>query len=247
MFASLLGADGWRRRTVAHASALTFLVLLAGCRESAVDAFEPGTTGPPVILFARGDSLTFDAWALDGFGDRILSSQTSVLWRVVDTGGTVLGRTRVTTIIEQAAPGAPPVVPDTLLFQFRADGDIYQYAFLARSVLRRESRTIPPAWDRIGAFSFPVGGLWTVGAQDSAGTDLVQGRILDDRSYFSFKVNGVETLFRGYSASLAGTNYLFGFTVAAPPPAMVIQREEPGAAHNGQLRILNALRVHGTP
>lgn len=242
------GADGWRRANVAHASALFILVLLsgiAGCRDSAVDSSAPGTSGPPVIRFSPGDSLTFDSWALDGFGNRILSTQTSILWRIADTGRTILGRSGITTIIEQSGPGAPPVPPDTLLFQFRGDGDIYQYGFLARSVLRRERRTIPSAWDKIAAFSLSVGGVWNVGAVDSAGADLVQGRVLDDVSYFSFSVNGVETLFRGYSVTLVGSSYWFGLTVAAPPPAIVVQREEPGSGYNGQLRILNALRIHG--
>lgn len=244
------GADGWRRANVVHVSAL-FIILMftgvAGCRDSTVDSSAPGMSGPPVITFSPGDSLTFDSWALDGFGNRILSTQTSILWRIVDTGGTALGRSRITTIVEQAGPGAPPVPPDTLLFQFRADGDIYQYGFLARFVLRRERRTIPSAWDRIAAFSLPIGGLWIVGALDSAGTDLVQGRVLDDNSYFSLGVNGVETLFRGYSTTMVGTNYWYGLTIAAPPPAVVVQREEPGSGYNGQLRILNALRVHGWP
>lgn len=243
-------AGRWRRKSVAHGSAFVVLFMLcaaSGCRDTTVDSASGVPSGPPVVTFSPGDTLIFDAWALNGFGDRIPSSQTSVLWRVVDTGGTAAGRTRITTIIEQAGPGAPPIRRDTLLFQFRADGDIWQYGFLARSVLVRENRTIPYAWDRIAAFSLGAGGIWIVGTQDSAGTDAVQGRVLDDRSFFSVSVNGVETLFRGYSVTLVGTNYEYGFTIAAPPPAMVVQQEDPGPVRNGRLRILNTLKVHGWP
>jgi hypothetical protein len=243
-------AGWWRRHFVAHGSAFFIFVMVVGatgCRDTTVDSSATVPGGPPVVTFVPGDTLIFDSWALNGFGDRIAASQTSVLWRVVDTGGTAAGKTRITTIIEQAGPGAPPIRPDTLMFQFRSDGDIYQYGFLARSVRIRENRIIPFAWDRIAAFSLPAGGTWIVGAQDTGGTDLVQGRVLDDRSFFSVSVNGVETLFRGYSVTMVGTNYEYGFTIAAPPPAMVVQQEDPGPVRNGRLRILNTLRVHGWP
>ena len=243
------GADGRRRVTGARTFALAVLIMMvaAGCRDSTVYTLASPPAGPPGIVFAPGDSLTFDSWALDDFGDRIPSSLTGVLWRVADTGGTAAGRSRVTTVIEGTAPGFPPLPPDTLLFQFRADGDIFQYAFLAKSVLRRESRVITPQWDRIAAFSLPAGGIWTVGAQDSAGTDLVQGRVLDDQSYFSISVNGVEMLFRGYSATMVGTNYQYGLSIAVAPPAVLVLREEPGPMRNGRLQLVNMLRLHTWP
>jgi hypothetical protein len=232
---------------VRNAILVLFLLTLPACRESSVDTSAPVPPATPVLRFSPGDSLTFDTWSLNDFGDRILSTQASLLWRVVDTGRVTAGQQNVTVIIAQAAPGSPPILPDTLLFRFGANGDVFQYGFLFRSVLRREQRTIPRAWDRIGAFSLAAGNVWTVGAQDSAGTDLVQGRIIDDQSYFSAAINGVQTLFRGYSAGLAGTNYEFGCTVAGSPPAMVVEREESGPSSTGTLQILNSLRLRNWP
>ena len=232
---------------IRYASLVLFLLILPACRESAVDAFAPVPIATPVIRLSPGDTLTFDTWSLNEFGDRVPGTQASLMWRVVDTGSVAAGQPNVTVIIAQAAPGSPPIGRDTLLFRFGADGDVYQYGFLYRSVLRRQHRTIPQAWDRIGAFSLSSGSVWTVGAQDSAGTDLVQGRILDDQSYFSASINGVQTLFRGYSASLVGTNYDFGLTIAGSPPAMVVEREETSPSAAGTLLILNTIRLHNWP
>jgi hypothetical protein len=63
----------------------------------------------------------------------------------------------------------PPGLPDTLRFRFLPNGDIEQYGFFARAAQRRRDAAPEPRWDRIGAFSLPVNGVWTAGVLDSAG------------------------------------------------------------------------------
>jgi len=247
MHSCITRADTQRPVPGACVSALVVLLLLAtgGCRNSAADAGSDSTPGPPRIVLSVGDSLTFDSWALDEFGDRIFSTFTKTVWRVIAVGGTYAGAAGVTTIVERAAPGSPPVPNDTLYFQLQANGDIAQYGFVARIVKLRGGRTLVATWDRIAAFSLPGGSSWTVGAKDSAGTDFIYGRVVDGTEYFSANVNGVETLFRGNSVTMVGTDYQYMLSISAAPPCFTRLHEESTGATRGFLRVLSALYVAG--
>jgi hypothetical protein len=199
---------------------------------------------PIRIVFSVGDSLTFHVWALDDFGGAVASSLTQVVWRVIAVDDQFAGLSNVTTFVEQPSPGGLSLPVDTLHFQFRSDGDVFRYGFLAAEMKRREGRELVPGWDRIGAFSLPANGTWIVGTTDSAGANILVGTIPDAGEYYSATVNGVGTVFRGYSAVLEGIDLEFTLAVSDSPPAIVLLREETTSSVKGIMRLLTGVNIH---
>jgi hypothetical protein len=163
-----------------------------------------------------------------------------IVLRVAALDESYAGETGVTSLIETVIP---PGLPDTLRFRFLPNGDIEQYGFFARAAQRRRDAAPVPRWDRIGAFSLPVNGVWTAGVLDSAGQATVQGKVVDNGEYYSATVNGVETVFRCVSALLLGPDYEFLLTVSGSPASIVRYREETSSRVRGQQRALTAVRL----
>jgi hypothetical protein len=208
-----------------------------GCRETAPAPTE--ATVPQGLRFSVGDSLTFDAWELDAYGDLVSSSHRVVLWDVVSTDDTFGGAEGVTTIIESAT-GSPP---DTLHFQFRTDGAVYQYGYLAQVEWRREHKQRTPQWDLLQDRGVGVGAGWLVGTLDSAGTEDVYGMI-EGTSYFSSKVNGQPVVFSGETSSLESDTFFAEISLSSDPSVVLRLFEDSSPSTSGYLWTLATATLH---
>ena len=215
----------------------TLLLVFSGCRESATVL--TGSEGVETPKFSSGDSLLFDAWDLDSFGYLITSSHKVVIWYVASITDTVAGATGVTTVIESA----DSTQNDTLRFQFRTDGTVYQYGYIAGVVMRREHVRRIPQWDLLADAGHGTGSGWFVGTLDSAGMDPVYGT-LEGSSYFSATINGLPMVFSGVTASLEGDNYIAELSFSANPSTVLRLFEESEPGTNGFLRTLSSARIH---
>jgi len=233
-----------RHRPVAGVcgSALVILMLLGGggCRDNSAGPLTPHAH-PPVVILAVGDSLLFNTWGLDIYGDPLPGSYARTLWHVTAVADSFAGRQGVTTVLESAFPAPPTPLVDTLHFAFMANGDIYQFGFLALAVKRGGGPTIRPVWDRIAALSLPIDATWVVGPRDSAGGDFVQGFFEGQNDYFSTSVNGVNTLCRGYTVTMTGTDLSCALTVTDAPSAVLVFEQDATSSATGLLRILSSL------
>jgi len=233
-------------RAGACAGALLFVLLFLaeGCRDNG--------TGPSVqspltvsgLVFAPGDTLTFDTWGLDPYNYTIPASHVSESWSVSAVKDSFAGAGNVTSIVELPAPGGFPAGADTLHFRFLPSGDIYEYGFIANVLRRREGVSVPPAWDRIAAFSLPTNAVWSVGTVDSGGTDTLRGMVMGDQQYFIAVLNGVRTAFHGYGVSLSSLDIDYTLVVSDNPPAVLLLQELSTPVANGFLWNLASLRKH---
>lgn len=220
---------------------LMMIFLASGCRDASTDSSELFGAGSLRFSLTLGDSLAFDSWLIDAYGYALPSTYARTIWRVTAVAETFAGRQGVTTVLISNAPGTQPVVRDTLRFIFTSGGEISEYGFLSRIAKRREGRTIPPAWDRIAMFSLPLNETWTVGVMDSLGQDQVQGRVLGNWTYFSAKVNGVETVFKGYTVVMYGAHFRGEISISSTPSAFLRFWEESTLSVNGSLFSLTAI------
>ena len=228
------------------AGALLFLLLapMTGCRESGT-----GPSGAPAqtvagLVFAPGDTLLFDAWNYDAYNELVPSSHTAPLWRVQSVNDTWAGAAGVTSISEFSPPEEKPGTTDTLRFRFLANGDIEEYGFIARVVLRREGVRLAPSWDRIAAFSLPTTATWTVGTADTAGQDTLRGTVSGDEQYFIAVLNGVKTVFHGYGVTLSSLDLEYTIIVSDVPSAFLVIEEASTPLANGFLLNLASLTKH---
>jgi hypothetical protein len=195
-------------------------------------------------VFATGDTLIFEAWALDQYGFQVLTSRTNPLWKVHAVRDSFAGAGDVTTIVEHPDPATSPAKSDTLHFRFLASGDVYEYGFIASIVRRREGVRLAPAWDRIAALSLPSNATWVVGTVDTGRTDTLRGTVMGDQGYFIAALNSVRTVFHGYGVSLSSLDIEYTLVVSDSPPAVLLVREESTPIANGFLRGLASLTKH---
>jgi hypothetical protein len=231
-------AEGWRaHRRTGTVLLGTILLVFAGCRENATVL--TGSDVAEVPKFSAGDSLLFDAWDLDSFGYPVTSSRKVVIWCVASVTDTVAGATGVTTVIESA----DGTQNDTLRFQFRTDGTVYQYGYLAKVVLRREHIQRVSQWDLLADAGRGTGSGWFVGMLDSAGMYPVYGT-LEGSSYFSAAINGTPMVFSGVTAALEGENFIAEVSFSSNPPTVLRLFEEASSGAQGFLRSLSSARIH---
>ena len=215
----------------------TILLVFAGCRENATVL--TGSEVAEVPKFSAGDSLLFDAWDLDSFGYLVTSSHKVVTWYVASITDTVAGATGVTTVIEST----DSTQNDTLHFQFRTEGTVYQYGYIAKVVLRREHIQRAPQWDLLADAGRGIGSGWFVGMLDSAGMYPVYGT-LEGSGYFSVAINGIPMVFSGVTAALEGENFIAEVSFSANPPTVLRLFEESDSGAKGFLRTLSWARIH---
>ena len=78
--------------------------------------------------------------------------------RVEAAGVPAFGMADVVSVVDSTlADSTGRWTVDTLFFHFAADGDVYQFGFVAGVVSLLEGEHIAPAWDRIAAFSAGTG------------------------------------------------------------------------------------------
>ena len=224
-------------------AAAALLAWGAGCRQNSTGPLAQAGPEPGPLAFTAGDSLTFDAWLIDGYGYAIDSSHTTPVWRVLSLNDSWAGATGVTTILVFPSQPGPGQSPDTLRFRFLPSGDIAEFGFIAEALRVTGSGTLPPAWDRIAAFSLPTNGTWNAGTDDAAGLDSLTGTVLGDQGYFVAGFNGVRNAFHGYGVELTSQNLDCTIVVSGNPPAMLVIREESAYGTGGRLLVMSAL-VH---
>jgi hypothetical protein len=218
--------------------------VIAGCRDNGTGPSAGSGQIVAGLVFAPGDTLTFDAWALDSFNYEIPASHTTPFWKVIAVRDSFAGAGGVTSIGEYPAPGTVPPRADTLRFRFLPSGEIYQYGFIANLVRRREGVRLVPSWDRIAAFSLPTNSTWNVGTADSAGTDTVRGTVKGDQGYFIAALNGVQTAFHSYGVTLISLDIDYTLLVSDSPPAVLLLENLSTPNGNGYVWFLAALRKH---
>jgi len=212
-----------------------------GCR-GAETPTEPGSGSVSVRLEA-GSHYRYVVWSLDGFGDRIASTERRRDWDVAASGVSAYGVEDVTVVVD-STEGEPA---DTIHFRFLESGDIYQYGFLSRWVERSEGKTIPPQWDLIAALSLGRVGNWIVGVADSAGNDVVRGEISGENLLFEVVINGTLTAVPSYRVDLVSSRLLSSIWVTDSPSAFVRFRFDnvfPSNSNGGELA---QLTEHTTP
>lgn len=237
------GAGGFLSLEVPAALALFWICVgtLTGCRESG-GVTAPGAETRIVLNFTAGDSFVYDRWALDEFGYQITASKRQEYWRVLQTGITTQGETGVTVVIDSL--DAQHV--DTLLIRSIADGDIYQFGFLARLVNQVGGRTIMPQWDlllRSGQTSLTT---WAVGVADSIAADTVYAQSVAAPDYFSVQLNGRSNVFPAYRVELNGMSLQLAFWVTGAPSCFPGFREESTLLGDGfEAHLSSAVVAHG--
>lgn len=198
-----------------------FAFLAPGCRGD--DTLTETDSGAFYsVRLETGTQYRYTVWSIDRFGDRILSSERIRTWTVHAENVSVHGFDDVTVVID-STEGEPN---DTLDFRFLASGDIYQYGFVSRWIARSESKTIPPQWDLLAAFSLGQVGTWTVGVADSAGSSTVKGETRGEELLFEVLVNGTLTAVPSYRVDLRTSSLLASIWISDSPSAFLLFRDE---------------------
>ena len=196
-----------------------------------------------------GEYFGFDNWRLDFYGVKIPSSYFRSSWTVVDTGKAIRGWTRVTIVADSTFDTTSHFVNlDSLLFRVGDDGDIYQYGFLKSLIAVRETLNIAPQWDRIVAFSQPIGNSWVIMRIDSSmgGTsnETVNGRISQNREYVGpVTINGEDRAVLSYRIEITEPrlDYTFWLTDAPTSVARVFDNSE--ILSNATLKELKTIKT----
>ncbi len=240
-----------RRRTLQNRQMMTvlcvvLLLLLSALVEACRDGeTTPITTQPPIeftLGFTTGTQFSYTTWTLTA-GYPLPDKNTISSWRVLGTGGVYQGRSNVTAIADSGDTSFTGRVVDTLYLASSPTGDLSMYGFLARIAKRRYGQDLPPHWDVIASFSLGTSGLWTVGALDSAGQDLVYGSMAGASDYYSASVDGVTEAFPTYRVDLTGMTFAYSLWFSNAPNAIVQLVEEPEVNLNGQLQELAAVKT----
>lgn len=217
-----------RRRPLFAAVLLVLFIAsaLMSCREKLPTNGGDSPSQRAAILFSPGDYFVYDNWTLDGSGRKIGSSYFRNTWTVTDTGRTLLGSTRVTTIIDSTFNTAGFFRRlDTLHIRIAENGDLFQYGFLHRLIAERESLSIFPSWDRIAAFSVPRGQPWVMARIDTSRgegriVDVV-GRIIPAQEYVGLIVNGQQRAVLAHRINITKPKLDYTFWITDSPTAIL--------------------------
>jgi hypothetical protein len=165
---------------------------------------------------------------------------------VTTTNVPLHGASDVAVVVDSLEGSIAGTRRDTLLFRVSADGDLYEWGYLAGALKRWEARTIPPAWDRIAAFSLGSSTPWVVGTADSTGEVQVIGNIVTDPDFFQVNVNNVSTVYSAYRVDISGDDLEISLWLADNPfsiPQISRYVLAPSASTGGELRELTDLVV----
>lgn len=221
--------------------------LLVSCREE-LPLGGSSPTAKPALQFVPGDYFLFDNWKLDLYGVRIPSSYYRNSWTVADTGVEIRGSVRVTVVIDSTFDSTQQVTRiDSLFFRVDANGDVFQYGFLALLIAERESLMLAPQWDRIAAFSQPTGTAWVVARIDtSAGARTQQtviGTILPTPEYVGPVImDGEERAILSYRIEISKPNLDYVFWLSDAPTSFPRMVDDSEILRNTTLRELKIIR-----
>jgi hypothetical protein len=223
------------------------LILSSSCRET-IPVDQQLSSGQVLFRFSPGDYYSFDNWNLDIYGRKIPASYFRSSWTVADTGQTLRGWTRVSVVLDSTFDGNNVFVRrDSLLFR-HDNGDLYQYGFIRSLIAARETLTLVPRWDRIAAFSQPLGTSWEVGRIDSSvgprPTEYILGRIQPTREYVGpFIINGQERAMPSYRVQITESRLDYTFWITESPTTIARVFDNSNAIPNATLRELRVVTL----
>jgi len=215
-------------------------MMVVGCRDDA-QVTDAGRGSRIVLNLSTGDVFVYERWGLDEYGYHT-GDPTVERWRVIGTGIDTQGVSGVAVVVDSVSAMAS----DTVLLRSSADGEIYQFGFLARLAVQAGVHAGAPRWDLLLRSGPAIAAPWVVGVADSAASDTVRGRTIGAPDYFSVQVNGKPNVFSAYRVELYGSWLQFTFWVTDAPPCFPGFREESATTVNGFEAFLTSVRVaHG--
>ena len=159
------------------------------------------------------------------------------------------GWTRVAIVIDSTFDATNRLVQrDSLLFRSGDDGDVYQWGFLKALIAERETLNLAPQWDRIAAFSQPLGSSWVIARIDTSiggrTNETVYGRILTAREYVGpLTINGEERAILSYIIEITKPRLDYTFWLTDSPSAVAKVPDDSEALTNSTLRELKLIRT----
>ena len=196
--------------------------------------------GPPVRLglkFTPGDTFRYTDYVLDQYGFPIADSTQQETWRVVGTNQIYRGFSGVVVIADSIGAGEY----DTLRFAVTAQGDLFQYGFIADLLGRIEGLSLAPQWDSLAAFSLGFNNSWVLTGGDTTADEKTVGVITGEVDYFSVAVNGVPTAYATYRVELTRSDVEHDFWVSDAPTSFASFREDVVLSPFAHLRLLTSL------
>lgn len=206
------------------------------------------STASVAFKFTPGDYFSYENWKLDFYGSKISGSHFRNSWTVADTGQSLRGWNRVAVIIDSTFDTSNRLVSrDTLLFRFD-ERNVYQWGFLHRLIAERETLNLAPQWDRIAAFSQPLGSSWAIARLDTSigapSLQTVYGRISNDQTYVGpITINGVLRAVLSYRIEITKPRLDYSFWLTSSPTMIAGVVDESEALANSTLRELRVARV----
>ena len=243
-----------RGRMLAHPWALActvsfpfLLSLLYGCREQI-----PSAPAPPTITLQFALPLnsyySYDNWKLSPEGSRILESRFRTSWRVVEINAIAMGYSGVTDVIDSTFAGSVSGT-DSLVqvghryFRTAANGDVFEYGFIARFLQLRDTLQVSPQWDKLLSPSTGFNVLWTVETSDPPSVGVVEGRFLPQLETVEDSINGAAIGVLAYHVEITSVDLTLGIWVGGSPPAFLREWDQSDVPFN---RIFQELRVRRT-
>ncbi|MBX2993145.1 MAG: hypothetical protein KF749_18485 [Bacteroidetes bacterium] len=225
------------------------LLLLVGtlsCREEL--PVTGSNTTPFSFRLTPGMWFSFDNWKLDNFGQRIARSYFRNTWTVADTGRALNGRMAVTVVIDSTFDTTGVFARrDSLLYSTDPNGDVYQWGFLHSLIAERETLQLTPQWDRIAAFSQPLGSSWVIATLDTSigapQTENVRGRIGTSSGYVGpILIDGEERTILSYRVEITKPRMYYSFWITDTPASVARALDDSDVLRNAELRELKAIR-----
>ena len=227
---------------------VVFCLCVLSCREK-LPVNDSGSSLQFLFRFKPGDYFSFDNWKLDIYRQRIPNSYFRNSWTVADTGRAMRGWTRVAIVIDSTFDATNRLVRrDSLLFRSGDDGDVYQWGFLKALIAERETLNLAPQWDRIAAFSQPLGSTWVIARIDTSiggrTNETVYGRILTAREYVGpLTINGEERAILSYIIEITKPRLDYTFWLTDSPSAVAKVLDDSETLQNSTLRELKLIRT----
>jgi len=223
--------------------------LQLSCREQIPSAPSPSGIDLPFRL-PLGSYYSYDNWVLYPDGSFIPGSQFRTSWEVIDTDAVAMGFSGVTDVRESTFVPTETAT-DSLVrirhryFRTSAEGDVFEYGFVARLLQDRDSIQVPSVWDKLLSPSSGLDVPWTVETSDSPSVGTIEGRFFPQLETVEDSINGVAMGVLAYHAEIDGTDLTFGLWVGGSPPAFLRGWDQSDVPFNRIFQELRVRRVGG--
>jgi hypothetical protein len=222
-----------------------FVSMNVSCREAPFTG-PPDSSIPLGFSLRSGDSFFYNDWLLDRDGFRIERTKTRSSWSVRDTALTLHGFSNVTLVVEslfvQSSVGGDSLATiDSLYFSTGSTGDVYQWGFITKLLLRRESSPPAPEWNLIVSPSRGSSTDWVVGPVDSS--RVLQARFAPHRDIIGVVIDDVPRAILSYSIGFSSSSLRLTIWLSDAPSAMLRLREESADTIRGMFREITRLHT----